>query len=138
VISLGAGASSKSLPPLRGNPIFVGYAPQLELLQKATLTITRAGMNTTLESLSNGVPMVAIFVANDQPGVPGRIAWTGVGEVVYLKELSVSQVRSTIGKVLTQESYKQRAIPLRDAIGSSQESSRYYRTGCIDSKADIG
>jgi UDP:flavonoid glycosyltransferase YjiC (YdhE family) len=29
VISLGAGASSKSLPPLPGNRMFVGYAPQL-------------------------------------------------------------------------------------------------------------
>jgi len=28
VISLGAGASSKSLPPLPGNPMFVGYALQ--------------------------------------------------------------------------------------------------------------
>jgi zeaxanthin glucosyltransferase len=63
--------------------------------------------------------MVAIPVVNDQPGVAGRIAWTGVGEVVSLKELSVSQFRSPIGKVLTQESYKQRPIALQDAIGRS-------------------
>jgi len=119
VISLGGGTTPESLPPLPGNPIVVGYAPQLELLQKATLTITHAGMNTTLESLSNGVPMVAIPVANDQPGVAARIAWTGVGEVVSLKELSVSKVRSAIGKVLTQESYKQRAIEMQEAIGRS-------------------
>ncbi|AFZ10182.1 glycosyltransferase, MGT family [Oscillatoria nigro-viridis PCC 7112] len=119
VISLGGGATPESLPPLPGNPIVVGYAPQLELLQKAALTITHAGMNTTLESLSNGVPMVAIPVANDQPGVAARIAWTGVGEVVPLKELSVSKVRSAIGKVLTQESYKQRAIEMQGAIGRS-------------------
>ncbi|MEG4394922.1 glycosyltransferase [Microcoleus sp. BROC3] len=110
VISLGGGATPESLPPLPGNPIVVGYAPQLELLQKAALTITHAGMNTTLESLSNAVPMVAIPVMNDGPGVAARIAYTGVGEVVSLKELSVPKVRSAIGKVLTQESYKQRAI----------------------------
>jgi zeaxanthin glucosyltransferase len=57
VIDLGGGAAPESLPKLPGNPIVVGYAPQLELLQKATLTITHAGMNTTLESLINGVPM---------------------------------------------------------------------------------
>ncbi|MEG4036542.1 glycosyltransferase [Microcoleus sp. S36b_A4] len=128
VISLGGGASPESFPQLPGNPIVVGYAPQLELLQKATLTITHAGMNTTLESLSNGVPMVAIPVANDQPGVAARIAYTGVGEVVPLKELSVPKLRSAIVKVLTQESYKQRAIALQEAIG---------RSGGVKRAADI-
>jgi zeaxanthin glucosyltransferase len=128
VISLGGGASPESLPSLPGNPIVVGYAPQLEMLKKATITITHAGMNTTLESLSNGVPMVAIPVANDQPGVAARIAWTGVGEVVSLKELSVPKVRSAIVKVLTQESYKQRAIELQEVI---------VRSGGVQRAADI-
>jgi UDP:flavonoid glycosyltransferase YjiC (YdhE family) len=89
VISLGGGNNPESLPNLPGNPLVVGYAPQLELLEKATLTITHAGMNTTLECLTNGVPMVAIPVANDQPGIAARIAWTGVGEVVPLKKVSL-------------------------------------------------
>ncbi len=128
VISLGGGATPESLPKLPGNPIVVGYAPQLELLQKATLTITHSGMNTTLESLSNGVPMVAIPVMNDGPGVAARIAYTGVGEVVSLKELSVAKVRSTVEKVLTQENYKQRAIEMQGAIG---------RSGGVKQAADI-
>jgi UDP:flavonoid glycosyltransferase YjiC (YdhE family) len=48
--------------------------------------------------------------------------------VVYLKELSVSKVRSTIEKVLTQESYKQRAIEIKEAIG---------RSGGVKKAADI-
>ena len=128
VIDLGGGATPESLPALPGNPIVVGYAPQLELLKKATLTITHAGMNTTLESLINGVQMVAIPVTNDQPGVAARIAYTGVGEVVYLKELSVPKLRSTIEKVLAQESYKQRAIAIQEAI---------VRSGGTKQSADI-
>ncbi len=128
VIDLGGGATPESLPKLPGNPIVVGYAPQLELLKKATLTITHAGMNTTLESLSNGVPMVAIPVANDQPGIAARIAYTGVGEVVALKELNVPKLRSAIVKVLTQDSYKQRAIEMQDAI---------VRSGGVKKAADI-
>ncbi|MGL4499283.1 MAG: glycosyltransferase, partial [Planktothrix sp.] len=119
VISLGGGTTPESLPTLPGNPIVVGYAPQLALLQKATLTITHAGMNTTLESLSQGVPMVAIPVANDQPGVAARIAYTGVGEMVALKKLSVPKLRTAIEKVLTEPSYKKRAIALQDAIAHS-------------------
>ncbi|SKB13860.1 Glycosyltransferase, MGT family (fragment) [Planktothrix sp. PCC 11201] len=119
VISLGGSTTPESLPKFLGNPIVVSYAPQLELLQKATLTITHAGMNTTLESLSQGVPMVAIPVANDQPGVAARIAWTGVGEVVPLKQVSVPKLRSAIQKVLTEPSYKARAIALQQAIQRS-------------------
>ncbi|NEP22760.1 glycosyltransferase [Moorena sp. SIO3I6] len=116
VIALGGGATPESLPELPGNTLVVGYAPQLELLQKATLTITHAGMNTTLESLSNGVPMVAIPITNDQPGVAARIAWTGTGEVIPLKKLSVEKLQKAIKLVLTEDSYKKNALRLQEAI----------------------
>jgi zeaxanthin glucosyltransferase len=116
VIALGGGSTPESLPALPGSPLVVGFAPQLELLQLTTLTITHAGMNTTLESLSNAVPMVAIPIANDQPGVAARIAWTGTGEVVPLKRLGVSRLRSSIERVLTEDSYKKNALRLQTAI----------------------
>lgn len=124
VIALGGGSSPESLPALPGSPLVVGYAPQLELLQRATLTITHAGMNTTLESLSNGVPMVAIPIANDQPGVASRIAWTGTGEVVPLKRLSISKLQSAIKQVLAKDSYKNNAVKIQKAIQVSGGVSR--------------
>jgi len=128
VIALGGGASPDSLPKLPGDSIVVGYAPQLELLPRATLTITHAGMNTTLESLSNGVPMVAIPITNDQPGVAARIAWTGTGEVVPLAEVSVEKLQKAIKQVLTQDSYKENALRLQEAI---------KRGGGVSKAADI-
>ena len=128
VIALGGGASPDSLPELPGNPIVVGYAPQLELLQKATLTITHAGMNTTLESLSNGVPMVAIPITNDQPGVAARIAWTGTGEVIPLGKVRVKKLQKAIKRVLTEDSYKKNALRLQEAI---------IRAGGVSRAADI-
>lgn len=116
VISLGGSARPEVLQELPGNPLVVGYAPQLELLQKANLTITHAGMNTTLECLTNGVPMVAIPVTNDQPGVASRIAWSGCGEAIPLKKATVSKLRGTIQKVLTNDSYKNNALRLQAAI----------------------
>jgi zeaxanthin glucosyltransferase len=127
VIALGGG-NPASLPNLPGSPLVVGYAPQLKLLQKATLTITHAGMNTALESLSNGVPMVAIPIANDQPGVAARIAWTGTGEVIPLAKLSSSRLQTAIEKVLTEDSYKQNAVRLQTAI---------RRAGGVSRAADI-
>ncbi|NJL64326.1 MAG: glycosyltransferase [Methylacidiphilales bacterium] len=128
VISLGTGISPESFLEMPGSPLVVGYAPQLELLKKATLTITHAGLNTTLESLSNGVPMVAIPIATDQPGVAARIAWTGTGEMIPLKSLNVPKLQEAIKRVLTQESYKQNAVRLQEAI---------RRAGGINRAVDI-
>ncbi|MBE9044350.1 hypothetical protein IQ255_08030 [Pleurocapsales cyanobacterium LEGE 10410] len=116
IISLGGGLDPKALPKLSGDPLVVKYAPQLELLQQASLNITHGGLNTTLESLSYGVPMVAIPVTDDQPGVAARIVWTGVGELISLSSLSVSNMRETIKKVLGEPSYKKNAVRLQQAI----------------------
>jgi len=128
VISLGGSTSPESLPELPGSPLVVEYAPQLELLKKATLTITPAGMNTTLECLSNGVPMVAIPIANDQPGIAARIAWTGAGEAIPVARLNIPKLREAIKQVLMQESYKQNALRLQAAI---------QRAGGVSRAADI-
>ena len=45
--------------------IVVNRAPQLELLKRATLCITHAGLHTTLEALARGVALAAIPVTND-------------------------------------------------------------------------
>jgi zeaxanthin glucosyltransferase len=124
VISLGNSASPEALQELPGQPLVVKYAPQLELLQKANVTITHAGMNTTLECLTNGVPMVAIPIANDQPGIAARIAWSGCGEAIPVKKLNVSKLRTAIHKVLTEDSYKKNALRLKNAIQTAGGVSR--------------
>jgi zeaxanthin glucosyltransferase len=92
-----------------GNPIIVGYAPQLALLQRATLLITHAGLNTALEALMLGIPMVAIPITHDQPGVAARIEHIGVGEQVALKKLTAEKLRSAVQRVLGASSYREKA-----------------------------
>jgi zeaxanthin glucosyltransferase len=116
IISLGGTTPSAELLNLPGNPIVVPYAPQLDLLQKAALTITHAGMNTALESLTYGVPMVAIPVTNDQPGIAARIAWSGVGESVPLRQLTPAKLQQVVKKVFTEDSYRRNALRLKEAI----------------------
>jgi UDP:flavonoid glycosyltransferase YjiC (YdhE family) len=76
-------------------------APQLDLLKSAVLCITHAGLNTVLESLTNGIPLVALPVTNDQPGVAIRIAAKGVGEFISASHLSVDVLVDTVSKVLS-------------------------------------
>lgn len=118
VLSLGCAESqfSRELP---AEGLVVDYAPQLQLLARAELCITHAGLNTTLESLSSGVPMVAIPIANDQPGVAARIVHAGVGEMVSLKRLGLARLRRAIQSVLKQRSYRDNARRFQHAIAQS-------------------
>src|SRR5262249_51249252 len=116
VISLGGGQDPGMLGDLPGDPIVVGYAPQLELIRRATLTISHGGLNTTLESLAWGVPMVVLPVAYDQPGVGARGEWSGVGRTIPVGRLTVDRLRDAVCIVLGNPTYRERARRLRSRI----------------------
>ena len=109
VLSVGRNVDPNDLGPLPANTIVVPIAPQIELLKRATLCITHAGLNTTLEALAQGVPLVAIPIGYDQPGVANRIAYHGVGEFVELSELSKQRLSELIAKVISNPSYRDKA-----------------------------
>jgi UDP:flavonoid glycosyltransferase YjiC (YdhE family) len=94
----------------------VPFAPQIELLKRATLTITHAGLNTALESISQGVPMVAIPITNDQPGVASRLEWLGVAEAVAPTRLSVQRLEAAVQRVLREPGYRARARRYQEEI----------------------
>jgi MGT family glycosyltransferase len=101
------GHEGASLPEnLPGNPIVVDYAPQVALLRRARLVITHGGLNTTLECLSEGLPLIALPIANDQPGVAARIARLGVGEFIPIKKLTASKLRDAARRVLASPTYR--------------------------------
>jgi UDP:flavonoid glycosyltransferase YjiC (YdhE family) len=121
VISLGGGSSLEEVQDLPGSPLVVEYAPQLELLARARLTITHAGLNTVPQSLSNGMPMVAIPIANDQPAVAARLKWVGAGEIVSLARLSIARLRAVVERVLREDIYWSAATRLRESMRQSGE-----------------
>lgn len=118
VISLGGGLEPEDLGPLAGNPIVVRYAPQLDLMRQSALVISHGGLNTVLEALTNGVPLVIIPVTNDQPGIGARVQWTGSGEVIPLQRLSVAKLRRAVHSVLENPRYRTAAQFLRDCTAS--------------------
>ena len=67
VLSVGDQLDPEQIGPLPSNTILVKRAPQLELLKRASVCITHAGLNTALEALAQGVPQVAVPVSLDQP-----------------------------------------------------------------------
>ncbi len=116
VVSVGSNLKLDDLGPIPSNTIIVGGAPQIDLLKRASLCITHAGLNTTLETLVQGVPMVAIPIGFDQPGVAARIAYHGVGEFVEVEHLTPKQLLEVLKKVLNDSAYRDRARSFQTLI----------------------
>jgi MGT family glycosyltransferase len=116
VLSIGKNISRDDIGPIPANAIVVQRAPQLELLRRAALCITHAGVNTTLEALAEGVPMVAIPVGFDQPGVAARIKYHQVGESIDVGEMTSENLTPTIRKVLENPLYRDNASRFQEII----------------------
>lgn len=119
VISLGNPNQDVSEVHLPGSPIVVSYAPHQKLIERSSLVVTHAGLNTVIGTLSAGVPIVAIPITNEQPGIAARLARTGAGKVVPLAQLSISNLKVAITEVLEQPVYRHHAAQMQTAIQAS-------------------
>lgn len=116
VVALGA-AAGRYLGSLPGKPVVVNYAPQIQLLARASAVITHSGMNTTQQALSFGVPMVAIPLTHDQPAIASRLARTGAGIVLPPNKLSAQRLRAALEPILSEQSEcRTQARRLQNAI----------------------
>ncbi len=119
VLSVGDHVDPEQIGPTPSNTILVKRAPQLELLKRASVCITHAGLNTVLESLAQGVPQVAIPVTVDQPGVAARIAQKKTGLFVPLKKLTVSHLSLLLDQVLSEPAYRDNARYFQKVIAET-------------------
>jgi zeaxanthin glucosyltransferase len=128
VLSVGTNIQMDDIGPIPASAIVVPKAPQIELLKRAELCITHAGINTTLESLALGVPMVAIPVGFDQPGIAARIVYHGVGKSVSVASLNKENLSGAIQEVLGNPSYRDTARRFQRTIA---------QTNGLDRAADL-
>ncbi|AMV23816.1 Zeaxanthin glucosyltransferase [Gemmata sp. SH-PL17] len=102
--------------PVPTNAIVVPFAPQLTLLDKASLLITHAGLNTALEGLSRGLPMLCIPVTNDQPGVARRVEWLGAGEILKPGSATAPRLHAALKRLLADPKYRAASERSRDQM----------------------
>ena len=128
VVAHGGGLSDGDAAELPGSPIAVQFAPQLSVLARTRVTITHAGLNTVLDSLTNGVPMLTIPLTYEQPAISRRVETAGAGRTLSIDAITPPRLRRTLEYLLDRPEFRNAALRMRDAI---------LATGGVRQAADV-
>jgi zeaxanthin glucosyltransferase len=124
IITHCGGLDAKAIESFPGDPVIVKYAPQREILARAKLALTHAGLNTVLDALSFGVPIMAVPITFEQPAIAARVCWAGAGRVAPLRGLTSDSLRQGIKTILEDSTYTHHAQRIAKSILSSGGVSR--------------
>ena len=116
VITTGGAPLPQSLEGLPGDPVFVPFAPQHDLLKRASAAITHAGMNTALDCLTHGVPLVAIPLAFDQPGIAARLEHLKVGRTIRRRRPSAQLMLESLSAVIDDPQFRENAALMKERM----------------------
>jgi MGT family glycosyltransferase len=115
VVSLGHGGKPEEFR-VPSNVIVVPFVPQFEVLKRASLALTHAGINTVKDCLYFGVPMVPVPLFNDQPGNAARIAYHRLGVMARdpwaPQKLTPGELVGLMDTVMADPGYRERTQAL--------------------------
>jgi len=95
----------------------VDFADQMATLRRADACITHGGLNTVLDALAVGTPMLALPIAFDQPGVGARILHHRVGEALPAGWATRAGIRRRLERLFRDRiGYVAAAAPARSQI----------------------
>jgi MGT family glycosyltransferase len=114
-----------ALGPVPDNFLVAPHVPQLEILSRTHVFVTHAGMNSTMESLYYGVPMVAIPQNFEQAMTAHRIAHMGLGMMLEKEAMNATTLCEAVERVANNTSFRQRAQIMQRII--RREPSGYQR-----------
>lgn len=96
----------------------VDRVSQEAAVARADVVVTHAGLNTVMDALQAGKPMLCLPLAFDQPGIAARVKRLGAGEVLSARA-SASRIETALAALLGDGRYRDRAASLRGAIASA-------------------
>jgi UDP:flavonoid glycosyltransferase YjiC (YdhE family) len=108
VLSIGPFANIADFQPVPENVLVVNWAPQLELLKRASIMINHGGLGAVKECIYFGVPMISYPGKWDQPNHTARLVYHGLGVRGNIHDRSARQVLNLIDTIEKNPSFKRR------------------------------
>ncbi len=109
-------AAAATLP---GAPRVESFVPQRAVLRTVSAVVTHGGLNTVLDALAAGVPLVIVPLAFEQGAIAARVERCGAGVVVPLRRLTAASLAEALSRVLERPDFRARAEALRDEIAEA-------------------
>ena len=103
---------------LPGDPLVLDWVPQEAVIAQADLVVCHGGMNTVLEPLAAGVPMVVMPLAFEQAAIGARLERAGVAAVLGHRA-SPARLARAIERVRSKRSFRDRAEAMAVEIGAA-------------------
>jgi MGT family glycosyltransferase len=121
LIAVGSHTDPARLGPPPANTLVRASVPQLEVLRRTAVFVTHGGMNSALEGLANGVPLVVVPQQFEQLLIGQAVADRGAG-VVLRHNLSnrpvpPGELRAAVERTLTDPSRRAAAKALAGTVG---------------------
>lgn len=116
VIAHGGRLAARDIAALPGAPVVQAFVAQRALLRHAALAIVNGGLNTVLDAIGAGVPVLVLPIAFEQGAVGARVVHAGVGLSVPPGRLTAGRLKATIAELLGRPHYAEQARTLASAI----------------------
>ncbi len=97
---------------LPGDPLVYDWVPQEAVLSKADLVVCHGGMNSVLEPLALGLPMVVMPIAFEQSAIAARLERAGVARVLS-RRTSARRLTDAVAEVRGNPAFRTRADSVR-------------------------
>lgn len=98
IMAVGTTIDPESFDDIPENFSIHQRVPQLEILKKAELFITHGGMNSTMEGLNAGVPLVAVPQMPEQEITARRVEELGLGKHLRPEDTTAASLREAVSQ----------------------------------------
>ena len=105
------------------------FVPQLAVLQQATVFVTHGGMNSVVEALSSGVPLVVVPQMMEHVIIARRVAELGLGITLEKSAVTAASLKAAVTRVASDQEMHQRVRQMREEL-------RQVGEGGVGSAAD--
>lgn len=116
ILSLGHQIDPASLVPVPANFITAPHVPQLEILPQTDVFITHGGMNSTMESLYFGVPVIVIPHTNEQTLTAERVETLGLGIALNEAGLTKDTLQKAVARILDEPAFGVRVRSMQKEV----------------------
>lgn len=116
---------------LPGNVLTRDWVPQEAVLAEADMLVCHGGMNTVLERLAAGLPMVVMPLAFEQSAIAARLEHAGVARALS-RRASARRLAEAIAEVREEPRFRERAESVRrelEAAGGAGRAAALIEAG---------